>query len=151
MFEFAKLCNECEKLSTVERGALLTAKSVKVLAKLHLLDIPGLDPVETLASFILGSIVADGKVNEQEYLLMYPALVKVFGDDFDFNSIKESFAKDYEGKKAVKDYTKDLMTILNETDESLQEDIVMICLMVVAIDGKVSLKERNYIRRLCRA
>ena len=35
MFEFAKLCNEYEKLSALERGAILTEKSVKILAKLR--------------------------------------------------------------------------------------------------------------------
>ena len=64
MFEFTKMCNEFEKLSAVERGVILTEKSVKVLAMLRLYDEPDIDPVETLATFILGSIVSDGKVDE---------------------------------------------------------------------------------------
>ena len=151
MFEFLKLCNEYEKMTTLERGAVLAAKSAKVLAKLHLLDIPGIDPVETLVSFIIGSVVADGKVNEQEYILMYPALVKAFGDDFDFTSVKESFKKDAEGKRMIRDYTKDLMTVLGYVDDEIREDIIVLCLCVVTIDGKISLRERKYIRRLCRA
>ena len=149
MFEFLKLCNEYEKMTTLERGAVLAAKSAKVLAKLHLLDIPGIDPVETLVSFIIGSVVADGKVNEQEYILMYPALVKAFGDDFDFTSVKESFKKDAE--RMIRDYTKDLMTVLGYVDDEIREDVVVLCLCVVTIDGKISLRERKYIRRLCRA
>ena len=148
MFEFLKLCNEYEKMTTLERGAVLAAKSAKVLAKLHLLDIPGIDPVETLVSFIIGSVVADGKVNEQEYILMYPALVKAFGDDFDFTSVKESFKKDKDGRKMVKQYTQNLVEVLSLVDESVVTDVIMLCLCVLSVDGKVTLKERNYLKKL---
>lgn len=151
MFEITKLCNEYEKLSTVEKGLILTEKSVTVLAKIAALDVPEIDPVETLASFVLGSIVSDGRINEKEYLLMYPALVKVFGDDFDFDTVKKAFESDKESARLIKKYTQNLLSILAEADETLQEDIVMVCLGIVALDGKISLRERNYIRKLCKA
>ena len=148
MFEFLKLCNEYEKMTTLERGAVLAAKSAKVLAKLHLLDIPGIDPVETLASFIIGSVVADGKLHEKEYLLIYPALVKVFGSDFDYESIKKEFEADKDGRKDIARYTTDLIRVLGTVDETLYEDVIILCLCVVTIDGKVSLREKNYVKRL---
>ena len=151
MFEFAKLCKEYETLSAPERGAMLTGKSVQILAKLKLLELPGVDPVHALAGFILGSVVADGRVNEQEYLLIYPALVHVFGDDFDFDSIKNSFRKDREGREAVKEYTQEMLSFLALADETLREDVIALCLCVVTVDGKISLRERNYIRKLCKA
>ena len=70
MFDFKKLCNEYEKLSTVERGALLAEKSAVVLAKLHALNIEDIDTIETYVAFILGAIVSDGVIDEKEYLLM---------------------------------------------------------------------------------
>lgn len=151
MFEFTKLCKEYENLSAPERGVMLTGKSVKILAKLKLLELPGVDPVHALAGFILGSVVADGRVNEQEYLLMYPALVHVFGDDFDFDTIKDSFRKDREGREAVKEYTQEMLSFLALADETLREDVIALCLCVVTVDGKISLRERNYIRKLCKA
>lgn len=151
MLEFAKLCKEYEKLSATERGLLLAESSVKVLAKLKSLDLPGVDPVYTLAGFILGSVVADGRVNEQEYLLIYPALLHVFGDDFDFESVKESFRKDRDSRNALKEYTEEMISLLSLADESLQRDLIVLCLCVVTVDGKISLRERNYIRKLCRA
>lgn len=151
MLEFAKLCKEYEKLSATERGLLLAESSVKVLAKLKLLDLPGVDPVYTLAGFILGSVVADGRVNEQEYLLIYPALLHVFGDDFDFESVKESFHKDRDSRNILKEYTEEMVSLLSLADESLQRDLIVLCLCVVTVDGKISLRERNYIRKLCRA
>ena len=151
MFEFTKICNEFEKMSALERKFLLTEKSVVILKKLSDLGVDGVDPVETLAAFILGSVCSDGKVNEQEYLLIYPALQKVFGDRVDFNAIKLALSADKAGHKAVKDYSVELMKVLNKADESLFEDVVALCLCVTSLDGKVTLKEKNYIKRLVKA
>ena len=151
MFEFTKLCNSFENLNVVERGAILAEKSVKVLGKLKLMAVPGIDPVETLSGFIIGSVVADGRLNEQEYLLIYPALLKAFGDDFDFASVKSAFAKDRDGRKAVRVYTESLLSLLADIDEDFREDIVTLCLCVVTVDGKISFREKNELRRLCKA
>lgn len=151
MFEFKKLCDEYEKLSTVEKGLLLADSSVTIMAKLHNLDVNGIDPIQTLAGFIIGSVVADGKVSEKECVLIYPALVKAFGNDFDFNSVKESFKKDHDGRKRLSDYTEDMIRVLDFLDDEIKSEIVTLCLCVMAIDGKISLKEKNYIKRLCKA
>lgn len=150
MFEFKKLCDAYEELSPVERGWLLTEKSVCILAKLNAMAIPGIDPVSVLAGFIIGSVTADGKINEQEYLMIYPALVSVFGDDFDFVSVKELFRRDQNGRKMIAAYTETMIRVLNCLDDRLKSDVITLCLCVVAVDGKVSLKEKNYIKRLCR-
>lgn len=148
MFEFAKVMKEYENMTAVERGLVLTGKSVKILATLADYNIEEIDPVETLAAFVIGSVVADGKLHEKEYLLIYPALVKVFGADFDFESIKECFENEKATNKEIKKYTTELAQILGMLDEELQADIVMLCLCIMSIDGKISLKERNYVKRL---
>lgn len=148
MFEFNKVMKDYESLNAIERGLMLTEKSVSILAKLSALDIDGIDPVETLASFIIGSVVADGKLHEKEYLLIYPALVKVFGSDFDYESIKKEFEADKDGRKDIARHTTDLLRVLGTVDETLYEDVIILCLCVVTIDGKVSLREKNYVKRL---
>lgn len=148
MFEFNKVMKDYESLNAIERGLMLTEKSVSILAKLSALDIDGIDSVETLASFIIGSVVADGKLHEKEYLLIYPALVKVFGSDFDYESIKKEFEADKDGRKDIAGYTTDLLRVLGTVDETLYEDVIILCLCVVTIDGKVSLREKNYVKRL---
>lgn len=148
MFEFTKLCKEFERMSALERGAVIAEKSVKVMAKLKLLDVPEIDPVETLATFIVGAVAADGKLDEREYLLIYPALVKAFGEDFDFNTVKAVFEADKGVHKEIRDYTADLLTVLNLVDESFRDDVVALCLAVVTVDNKITLKERKYIKKL---
>ncbi len=149
MFEFKKLCDSFEKMSSVERGLLLTEKSVTILAKLHCLSIPGIDPVSVFAGFLVGSVVSDGKINEKEYLIIYPTLVRVFGDEFDLSSIKASFCDDKNVRKVISDYTENMIRILELWDDELKWDLITLCLCIVTIDEKVSFKEKRYIRRLC--
>ena len=151
MFDFVKLCKEYEKLSPVEKGAMLTEKAVKTFARLSHMNIEGLDPKETIAAFVIGSIVSDGVIDEREYLFMYPSLVRAFGDDFDFASIKQSFESDKEGRKLVGKYTEEMMKIIAAADDDLRADIISLCLLIATVDGKISLKERRYITKLIRA
>ena len=56
-----------------------------------------------------------------------------------------------EARKTIKNYSRELLKVLAEIDESFIEDIITLCLCVVTIDGKISLKERNYIKKLIKA
>lgn len=151
MLEFKKLCDSFERLTPAERGILLSEKSITILARLHSVSLPGMDPIAVLAGFVIGSSAADGRLNEKEYLMMYPALVRVFGDDFDFNSVKESFRWDIDGRRTIIRHTEDMIKLLDLLDDELKYDIIMLCLCIVSIDGKVRLKEKRYIWRLCEA
>lgn len=148
MFEYIEKCKKFEKLSTFNRYALLADKSLLVTSKLTELGFNVNESLPLIATFILGSIVSDGEVNEKEYLLMYPALLRTFGDNFDFDSIKEAFKNDFKTRKELKNYLKDILSLLNNVSSELKEDIVDICFAIVTIDGKLSLKERIYMRKL---
>lgn len=150
MFEFKKLCNELEALNPVERGVILAEKSVSVIKGLSGLNIP-LDPVKTLVTFIIGSVVSDNSISEKDYLYIYPSLVKAFGNDFDFISAKQAIGLAKDIKKEITKYTKDMISIISVCDEELATDIISLCLLITSVDGKISLKEKRYIRQLCKA
>ena len=150
MFEFKKLCNTLEELNPIERGVILAEKSVSVIKGLSGLNIP-LDPVKTLVSFIIGSVVSDNSINEKDYLYIYPSLVKAFGNDFDFISAKQAIGLAKDIKKEITKYTKEMISIINMCDEELATDIISLCLLITSVDGKISLKEKRYIRQLCKA
>lgn len=151
MFEFKKLCDAYEELSSIERGLLLTEKAALIMTRLNGLSIHGMDAVTVLAGFVIGSVAADGKINEKEYLIIYPSLVHAFGEDFDFATVKKSFSKDNEGRKMITEYTEDLIHILDMLDDELKDLIITLCLCILSVDGHVSLREKNYIRKLCKA
>lgn len=150
MFDFAKICTQVEEMSPLDRTALIIEESKKILQKFSTLNFTAYNPIDVLATFIIGAVMSDDVLNEKEYLLIYPSLAKAFGEDFDYESIKESLAKDKDGKAMLKEYVNALMTIISASDEDLQTDIVTLCLLIVSIDGKINLKERRYIRQLCK-
>jgi 3-methyladenine DNA glycosylase/8-oxoguanine DNA glycosylase len=150
VFEFKKLCNTLEELNPIERGVILAEKSVSVIKGLSGLNIP-LDPVKTLVTFIIGSVVSDNSINEKDYLYIYPSLVKAFGNDFDFISAKQAIGLAKDIKKEITKYTKEMISIISVCDEALAADIISLCLLITSVDGKISLKEKRYIRQLCKA
>lgn len=151
MFEFKKICDSFETLSAPERRQLLEEKSDTVFRELKRRAAPDIDPKEILAGFMIGSVMADGRLSEMDYLLMYPMLVKTFGDDFDFQSIKDAFRRSREGVKIVGDYTEKVLRVLRFSGEKLRRDVVTLCLCTISVDRKITLKEKRYIRRLCEA
>lgn len=150
MLDFTKICNQVEKMNPLDRTALIIEESAKIVKKFSALSITAYKPMEILATFIMGAVMSDGVINEKEYLLIYPSLVKAFGEDFDYETVKKHLCNDKEGQKLLTEYVNALMKIISVSDEDLQTDIVTLCLLIVAIDGKVSLKERRYIRQLCK-
>ena len=148
MQNFREIYSEFEKLGALERSVILAEKSVKILARLKALDIDGVDPVCTLAGFVIGAIAADGAVDEKEYLLIYPALVKVFGADFNYASVKQAVKENRKSGRELNKSAKEMLRLLEQVDEGFKRDVIILCLCIVSVDGKVSLKEKRYIKNL---
>ncbi len=148
MFELKKLAQTFEEMTPSERGILLVKKAAKIRARLACEEELGVSPSRVLAGFIIGSAVVDGKVDEKEYLLMYPSLIRAFGCDFDYESIKKSFCGGFAGKKTAADYVDETLRAIEGFDDELKTDVVVLCMCVMSVDGKVSLKERRYLKKL---
>ena len=149
MFEFKRVCDQYENMSAEERRRLITEKASYIFERLNKSFVSGIDPVDVLFGFIIGSVTADGKINEMEYLLIYPILEKVFGNKVDFAAFKDSFQRNKDGKKLIDDYSNKMEYIFNLLDEDLKRDVITLCLGVTSIDGKITLNEKRYIRHLC--
>ena len=103
-----------------------------------------------LASFIIGSVEADGSISEKDHLNIFPTLEQAFGDLCDLAGIERSIKISKDVRKEIEGFTKQLLEILAEADETLGADIILLCLLVTSADGKVSLRERKYIKQLCK-
>lgn len=148
MLEFKRLCDAFEELPSDKRALLLKEKSAGVLSRLRETASADTDSVSVLARFMIGSCVMDGRINENEYFIIYPALVRVFGADFDFDTLKYTFRRDREGRRAAAGYSRDMLCLMNNADDELKRDIIELMLCVLSTDGRITLKEKLYIRRL---
>ncbi|MCR5760670.1 MAG: hypothetical protein K6F82_01520 [Sphaerochaetaceae bacterium] len=148
MKEFNELCKIFEEADLLTYSALLTEKSVKVLPALSAVSVDGLTGVEVYASFIIASVVADGKLSEEEYALLYPSLHVFFGDNIDYESCKKAVRKISSETRELKKLVNEMVDVLGHLSDSLKDDIIVICMLICAIDGKISLREKMWIKQL---
>ena len=150
MKDFNELCRSVEELSPLEYAAVLGRTSLKIMPAIRAFSEDGRTCAEVLAAFVIASVYADGKLDESEYLLMAPLLKAFFGEDFDFEDAKK-LAKEWRKEgRAVKKEVDYLVDFLGTLSEELKGDIIFACLLMCAVDGKVALKEKSYIRQLMR-
>lgn len=149
MFDFKKICTTVENLSEEERAALIMVEGKHVYDGLSELPFTAYNPVDALTVFIIGAIVSDGVLDETEYSMILPSLERAFGKNVDYESLKSAF-KSKRAIEKIDEYVSALMKIVSAKNEDLVSDIVTLCLLVVSIDGKVTPKERRYVRRLCK-
>ncbi len=150
MKEFNQLCKEVEALDPLYYTAILGEKSAKIIPALSALTGNDVDGLTLFATFILGSVAADRKVTDEELLIAYPLMQTFFGDEVDLNSCADVARELKVNSRALKDTVDALVDLLGTLSEDLKDDIVFVCLMICAIDGKVSLRERNWIKKLVR-
>lgn len=148
MKSFNELCKIAEELNPVEYAAVVTEKSLKILPALNNVTGSVGETAGLFASFLMASICADGKLDETEYTLMLPMLKLLFGNEFDYDAAK-ALARVFrpEGKE-LKKAVRDIVGVLGQVDEELKDDIILVCLLICAVDGKITLREKNYIKQL---
>ena len=150
MKDFNELCKTVEELNPVEYAAVLGRASLRIMPAIRAFSEDGIECAKILASFLIASVYADGKLDETEYAVMSPLLKSFFGEDFDFEAAKaltKAFRKEGRELKNEVDY---LVDFLGTLSEELKADIIFVCLLICAVDGKVSLKEKAYIKQLMR-
>lgn len=148
MKEFEMLCKEFEQMDVVSYTAYLTEKSTNVLPALQAAAENGVDGAAIFFSFIMSAIAADGKLAEEEYAIISPLLRAFFNRDVTYEECQKAFKEYKKEAKQLKTIANQMVDILGLFSDDLKNDIVIICLMICAIDGKVSLKEKRWIKQL---
>ena len=150
MKEFNQLCRELEALDPLMYTAILSEKSARIIPALTAIAGNGKDGLTLYATFILGAVAADGRVTDEELLVAYPLMQTFFGDAVDLDDCRNAARELKAGSRELKYAVNSLVDLIGLLSDDLKDDIVTVCLMICAIDGKVSLKEKNWIKKLIR-
>lgn len=149
MSNFDVLCRVLEEMDPDTYNDLLVRKSARVVRDLSGFTRDGADAVTLFADFILCTVALDGRLAEEEYVLAKPILDMILESDVSYEDASEFFdgagLGDPEGYKDTMDAVADL---LGEVSPDLKDDIVMVCMLVCAVDGSISERERAWIRQL---
>lgn len=148
MKNFNELCAIAEELSPEEYTAVLIAKTKQILPALHKVTDDGIETLKLYAAFLISSVCADGKIDETEYLLLLPTLKAVFGPDFDYADAKRLARELRPETRQFKAAMNRILDEIGEVDEDLKDDLVIVSLLICAIDGKITAKEKRYIKQL---
>lgn len=148
MKDFNNLCKEFEEMDVLSYSVILGKKSLKVIPALSAITDDGLDGVTIFATFVMGAIAADGRLSEEEYILLYPVLYAFFGDSVNYEDCKKAARYLRFESRELKKAVKEMIDVFGQLSDELKEDIIIICMMICAIDGKISLKEKNWIKKL---
>ena len=148
MKDFDLLCKEFEEMDGETYTALLAKKAATLIPALSLISVDALSGIGIFSTFIFGAIGADGRLSEEEYALVHPLLHAFFGDKVDYEACRAAVRAARAETKALKEAADEMVDVLAELSEDLKNDLILVCLMICAIDGKVSLKEKQWIKKL---
>ena len=149
MSKFDTLCQKLETMDRAQFTELFNQKSVEVIAKLTALTLNGKDGVTAYMEFILASAAADGNLAKNEFELLKPMFEQIAGKPVTYNEAVKMFnAMGLNKPDALKKVVDTMVDIIGLVDDAIKEDIVVLCLLVCAIDGDVSQKEKDWIRQL---
>lgn len=151
MFEFNRLCKAFEEIDPKTFKEVIAEKSASIVSALSAITRDGMDGMGIYLNFILCSIVSDGKLAEEEYGIIRPAFEIVAGKDVDYEEAVTIFNEyGLNRPNAYKRTVDDMVDILGLISLDLKRDIIIVCMMVCSIDGKISRKEKRWIRQLIR-
>ena len=148
MKDFDKLCKEFEQIDAETYADVLAMKSEAILPVLMAFSEDGLTGAEIFASFIYGAIAADGKLSEEEYALVYPLLHAFLGDDVNYEDTAKAFRAMRADNKEMKKRVDEMVDLIGLFSEELKADIIIGIMLIGAVGGRISMKEKNWIKQL---
>jgi hypothetical protein len=150
MTQFNRLCRSFEKMDPADYVSILAEKAVTVIPARSEIEFNGIPGTMLLTEFILGAIVADGRLSEDEYNFTYRLFSALLGESIDAVTYNKLLATAFDNKDDYKNFVDQVVDALGTLSDSLKDDIITICLVICAVDGKVSFGEKNWIKKLIR-
>ena len=148
MSEFDELCREAEDIDFETRCAILRGKSQEILPLLSEKSEDGESGADILSTFLFSAMAADGRLSSEEYDLLYPLLSSFLGEKINYTDAKKAVGAMRKENREMKKISEDMVGVLAEFSEDLRREIVLVIMMICAADGKISLSEKLWIKKL---
>ena len=149
MSDFDALCKKLETMDPETFAQIFNDKSVDVISALVALTADGKDGVTAYLQFILASVAADGVLSKPEFTLLKPMFDRIADKDTTYDDAVEIFnGLGLDKPDTYKEIIDTMVDIIGLVDEDMKDDIVLLCLLVCAVDGEVTEKEKDWIRQL---
>ena len=149
MSNFDDLCSVLENLDPKVYGDLMVKKTQDILAAFGTMSEDREDCIALYCDFLLCAVAADGMLTEEEFLLAKPVLDRMLDADTCFEDA-QSYFHEYglDQPEGYKDTMDGIVDMLGTVSPVLKDDIILVCMLVCAVDGKISDDEKAWIRQL---
>lgn len=87
-------------------------------------------------------------MTEEEYLVSYPLIRAFFGNEITYEDCKKATKSVKSEKEYIKKAEEGMLRMFGILPEEIQNEIIIISMMICAVDGKISHKEKNRIKNL---
>lgn len=149
MSHFDRLCEVLETMDPERFNLLINEKSSDIIKGMEEMVKDDFDIITIYIDFLLCAAAADGRLAKEEYILLKPTLDFILGKDVGYEDAQKVFYdagldRPEEYKKSV-DAMVDLLGLLSP---ELKDDMILVCMMVCAVDGRISQEEKEWIKRL---
>lgn len=149
MTHFDMLCEVLEQMEPTSFNDILNDKASNVLEGLTDITQDGVDAISIFTDFLMCAVAADGRLTEEEFGLIKPVLDILYGGDVGFGDAQKIFHDAGLHKpEDIKNVMDLMIDIIGQVSPQLKDDIVLLCMMVCAVDGKISDDEREWISEL---
>ncbi len=139
MIQLTDVTAAYEKLDKYERAAVLDTADT-VVEKLNALP-AGYNALYTYCEFLIGSALT----REMDYLIMYPMLVRIFGEANDYNAVKDKLRK--EGKDGIRKVFRTMGDMLEAMDSQSQKEVLLLAVSVIFVQSRSSFGGHRYLKK----
>lgn len=148
MTDFEILCKQFESLDPASYSSVFEEKSIKVVEALENITEEGEIGLEVFKIFIIEAVTADGKLEKEEFELIRPALETMTGKDLHYKDVKARFEERKKENEDDRHVIQQMRDILDKVDDDLKNDIILVIMMICAVDGEISFKEKLWIKEV---
>ena len=137
-----------ESMSQEERREALREKAQTVLPALAKQTGDPARARELFCTFVLGALLSDGRLADEEYPLVKPMLQSFLGEETDIDTCRARLNEAAGQTALLKENTDLLIDAIGENDPALKSDCVLTSLILCSVDEKVTEEEKAYIAQL---
>ena len=148
MFDLEAVCSEVEKLDPMTFANRISEKGKAVMSGIASIVGDEENATTLFSALMFGAVISDGKLDEKEFGLIKPLLEEAIEEEVNYEDAVE-FMNGLKSQSS--DYKKMISAIVEmfgAVSDELKSDIIMLCLMVCASDGKISKREKNWLAKL---
>lgn len=152
MTEFDSFCDKVAGLPLEQKEANINALTKDILPMLKVITEDDKTGLQIYINFLLAAMGADGNLTAEEYNLFKPLFDATAGGPTTFGDATHMYKSVGLDKPANYQKAVDLMiNVIGLASPELKESVLMLCLMVCALDGKVTDREKAWLAPLFNA